>query len=62
MEIRDNLAQDITNYKISISSFDESEASINEIIDRVDNDINETENSNNKKNEEIIRMMAEEVE
>lgn len=59
MEIRDNLAQDITNYKISISSFDESEASINEIIDRVDNDINETENSNNKKNEEINILSLE---
>ena len=42
MEIRDNLADDITNYKISISSFDESELSINEIIDRINNDIADT--------------------
>ena len=43
MEIRDNLSLDITNYKISISSFDESELSINEILDRIKNDISETE-------------------
>lgn len=31
----DNLNLDITNLKISVSSFDESEASINEIVDRI---------------------------
>lgn len=38
MEIRDNLNTDITDYKISISSFDENIASINEIIERINNE------------------------
>ena len=35
----DDLNFDITNLKISVSSFDESEASINEIVERIDGDI-----------------------
>jgi len=45
MEIRDRLADDITDYKISLSSFDESISSVNEITERIDNDIVEYENS-----------------
>ena len=35
----DDLNFDITNLKISVSSFDESEMSINEFVERIDNDI-----------------------
>ena len=35
----DDLNQDITNLKISVSSFDESNVSIKEIVERIDNDI-----------------------
>ncbi|MGN1298873.1 MAG: chromosome segregation protein SMC [Candidatus Scatovivens sp.] len=41
----DDLNFDITNLKISVSSFDESEASINEIIDRIDKDVDTNNNS-----------------
>lgn len=46
----DDLNFDITNLKISVSSFDESEISINEMVDRIDLDIKNNINSiNNKK-------------
>ncbi|MBR3152055.1 MAG: chromosome segregation protein SMC, partial [Clostridia bacterium] len=38
----DDLNFDITNLKISVSSFDESEVSIKEMIDRIDSDIEKT--------------------
>lgn len=45
----DDLNFDITNLKISVSSFDESEVSINEMIDRIDTDIkNNTISISNK--------------
>lgn len=58
----DDLNFDITNLKISVSSFDESEASIEEIVERINV---ETENTNksieNKKNqiEQIIQENEE---
>lgn len=46
----DDLNFDITNLKISVSSFDESETSINEMMDRINLDIeNNSANINNKK-------------
>ena len=46
----DDLNFDITNLKISVSSFDESELSINEMMERIDLDItNNTNSINNKK-------------
>ena len=46
----DDLNFDITNLKISVSSFDESETSINEILDRLDSDIaNNIQSIENKK-------------
>ena len=46
----DDLNFDITNLKISVSSFDESETSINEILDRLDTDIaNNIQSIENKK-------------
>lgn len=46
----DDLNFDITNLKISVSSFDESELSINEFVERIDNDIAlNLESINNKK-------------
>ena len=47
----DDLNFDITNLKISVSSFDESETSINEMVERINTDIQNNINSiNNKKN------------
>ena len=47
----DDLNFDITNLKISVSSFDESESSINEILTRLDTDIENNKISvENKKN------------
>ena len=46
----DDLNFDITNLKISVSSFDESELSINEMVERIDQDIqNNIASINNKK-------------
>ena len=36
----DDLNMDVTNLKISVSSFDESEASIDEMVERIEQDIN----------------------
>ncbi len=47
----DDLNFDITNLKISVSSFDESETSIDEMVERINTDIQNNINSiNNKKN------------
>lgn len=59
MEIRDNLSLDITNYKVSISSFDESELSINEILERINNDISETSNLIEKRKASIEKFDSE---
>ncbi len=50
----DDLNFDITNLKISVSSFDESESSINEIIERIDLDIaHNSESISNKENQKL---------
>ncbi len=57
-----NLNEDITNLKISISSFDESNSSIKELMERIDNDIkNKKEEIENKENEKI-RLEEQNVE
>ena len=54
----DDLNFDITNLKISVSSFNESSTSIDEIIERIDNEINslnESIETKRTKREEIIK-------
>ena len=60
----DDLNFDITNLKISVSSFDESETSINEMLDRLDSDIanNRTSIENKKELREKIIKDNEEFE
>jgi chromosome segregation protein len=60
----DDLNFDITNLKISVSSFDESEGSINEMMERIDQDItnNNTSISNKKELREKIVKDNEELE
>lgn len=58
----DNLNEDITNLKISISSFDESNSSIDELVERINNDINnKKEEIENKKNE-IVKLDEQNIE
>lgn len=52
----DDLNFDITNLKISVSSFDESETSINEMLDRLDTDI-----TNNKASIENKKELREKI-
>ena len=49
----DDLNFDITNLKISVSSFDESELSINEMMDRINLDVQK--NINNINNKRLLR-------
>ena len=60
----DDLNFDITNLKISVSSFDESEVSINEMVERIDLDIQNNLTSINSKKEirEKILVDNEELE
>ncbi len=60
----DDLNFDITNLKISVSSFDESESSINEMMERIDLDISNNVNSieNKKKIREDILVENESLE
>mgnify|MGYP003291481783 CR=1 FL=1 len=51
----DDLNFDITNLKISVSSFDESEVSINEMVERIEQDIN----NNNLSIENKIKQKEE---
>ena len=53
----DDLNFDITNLKISVSSFDESEASINEIKERILQDIENAEQSNQNKESQIEKIL-----
>ena len=55
----DDLNFDITNLKISVSSFDESEASIQEIQDRINLDIENTNKSIENKNIQIEQIKEE---
>ena len=58
----DDLNFDITNLKISVSSFDESEVSINEIIERIDFDIRKNTASINNKKDLRERILVENQE
>lgn len=55
----DDLNFDITNLKISVSSFDESKMSIDEMITRIEQDMQHSEISKNKKEEQIKAMEEE---
>jgi len=58
-KVVDDLNFDITNLKISVSSFDESEDSLNEFIERIDNELNNNNKAlENKKN--LIEKLANE--
>ena len=52
----DDLNYDITNLKISVSSFDESEASIEEIQERIKTEIENANKSMNNKNNQIEQI------
>ena len=51
---------DITNLKISVSSFEESEMSIDEMTERINTDIENNKNSIKAKNEQIEQNKQEE--
>lgn len=55
----DDLNFNITNLKISVSSFDEGEASINEIVERIEKEIENNINSENAKNKLIEDLETE---
>jgi len=55
----DDLNLDITNLKISVSSFDESELSIKEMVERIDLDIKMANDSISKKEEQIAKDLEE---
>ncbi len=57
----DDLNFDITNLKISLTSFDESALSIDEIIDRIESDIINYENSIKYKEEEKEKAKLENI-
>ena len=52
----DDLNYDITNLKISVSSFDESESSIEELQERIDSEINSTNKSIENKKVQIEQI------
>ena len=60
----DNLNMDVTNSKISVSSFDESETSINEMVERIEQDVQNNINSieNKQKQKQIIENDNKELE
>lgn len=55
----DDLNFDITNLKISVTSFDESESSIEEMVERISQDIKNNEQSIENKNQNIIAITEE---
>lgn len=55
----DDLNFDITNLKISVSSFDESEASIDEIMERINQDIENIKKSSDNKNIQKAEILTE---
>lgn len=57
---RDILAEDITNYKISLSSFDESEIALKEMIERIDQDIIHS-NHIIEKNQKSLKVFQDEI-
>ena len=60
----DNLNMDVTNLKISVSSFDESETSINEMVERIEQDVQNNINSieNKQKQKQTIENDNKELE
>ena len=52
----DDLNFDITNLKISVSSFDESESSIEELMERIDIDIENTKKSSENKESQKLKL------
>ena len=50
---------DITNLKISVTSFDESESSIEEMVERISQDIKNNEQSIENKNQNILAITEE---
>lgn len=57
----DDLNFDITNLKISVSSFDESESSIIEMEERIKQDIQNNENSLNIKEQQIEQIKSDNI-
>lgn len=55
----DDLNFDITNLKISVTSFDESESSIEEMVERISQDIKNNEQSIENKNQNILEITEE---
>ena len=55
----DDLNFDITNLKISVTSFDESERSIEEMVERISQDIKNNEQSIENKNQNILAITEE---
>ena len=55
----DDLNFDITNLKISVSSFDESESSIQEIQERINQELNNAKESIENKNNQIEQIKVE---
>lgn len=55
----DDLNEDITNLKISVSSFEESEISINEMTDRINNEIEISKKSIENKNNQLNYIKEE---
>ncbi len=58
----DDLNFDITNLKISVSSFDESETSINEIVERIDLDIENNIKAITNKQLQIENIIKDNIE
>ena len=58
----DDLNFDITNLKISVSSFDESEASIKEVQERINQEIGNSEKSIESKNTQIEQIKKDNIE
>lgn len=63
-KVIDDLNFDITNLKISVSSFDESETSINEMVERIQKDMETSQISikNKKKQREAIKTEVAKLE
>ena len=58
----DDLNFEVTNLKISVSSFDESEISINEFVERIDNDISVNNESIKNKQELREKILTDNIE
>ena len=57
----DDLNFDITNLKVSVTSFDESESSIEEMVERISQDIKNNEQSIENKNQNILAINEENI-